>query len=203
MAFAVHTRTCTYLLDEEGVCRWIISQRGVVPPHVQQCIGAQFVACLDLRLEGGLVAEIVPGAMALFVRTKEDRMVLLRTGVVHHVDDRRAVDQRRARQRAALPGTMQRGQLAYTDTRLAPTPPAFGVSYARGEEQTITVERGAIHRPHGITPADAWPVDAPPPATEPFPDVAAGHAAVPRAWRTPASERPSSADPTRRRRRRG
>ena len=58
MAYAVHTATCSYLLDEGGVCRWIVSQQGVVPAHVRQCIGAQFVACLDLTVEGGLAGPL-------------------------------------------------------------------------------------------------------------------------------------------------
>lgn len=89
MAYAVHTSTCTYLLDEDGVCRWIVSQQGVVPAHVRQCIGAQFVACLDLSVHGGLIGDLKPGARALFVRSEADRMVLLRTGLIRHVDDRR------------------------------------------------------------------------------------------------------------------
>src|SRR5690606_26264022 len=80
MAYAVHTSTCTYLLDEDGICRWIVSQQGVVPHHVRQCIGAQFVACLDVTVEGALVPELRVGARALFVQNDGNRMVMLRTG---------------------------------------------------------------------------------------------------------------------------
>lgn len=90
MAYAVHTETCTYLLDDDGVCRWIVSQRGVVPAHVQQCIGAQFVACLDMEVVGGLLGTLSVGARALFVKNTGQQMILLRTGRIEHVDDRRA-----------------------------------------------------------------------------------------------------------------
>src|SRR5512133_1508570 len=87
MAFAVHTATCSYLLDAEGVCHWIVARHGAVPPHVRQCVGAQFVACLDLTTEGGLVPQLRLGAMALFVRTTDDhRLVLLRTAPIQQVD---------------------------------------------------------------------------------------------------------------------
>jgi hypothetical protein len=87
MAFAVHTATCSYLLDEDGVCHWIVARHGAVPPHVRQCVGAQFVACLDLTTEGGLVPQLRLGAMALFVRTTDDhRLVLLRTAPIQQVD---------------------------------------------------------------------------------------------------------------------
>ncbi len=90
MAYAVHTTTCTYLLDEGGVCRWIVSQQGVVPAHVRQCIGAQFVACVDVTVEGGLVGQLLVGARALFIQHTGERMVMLRTGPIQQVDDRRS-----------------------------------------------------------------------------------------------------------------
>jgi hypothetical protein len=89
--YAVHTRRCTYLLDEDGVCRWIVSATGMVPPDVRRCVGAQFVACLDVRAPGGLVGELRIGATALFVAPSEDgsqRLVLLRTAPIQHVEFR-------------------------------------------------------------------------------------------------------------------
>lgn len=94
--YAVHTQTCTYLLDEDGICRWIVSPTGMVPPDVRLCVGAQFVACIDLRIGGALVGELRIGASALFVRTDAEsgRAVLLRTRVIEHVEFRRDVDPR-------------------------------------------------------------------------------------------------------------
>lgn len=150
MAYAVHTQACTYLLDEDGVCRWIVSQQGVVPAHVRQCIGAQFVACLDLSVEGGLVGELRVGARALFVRHTGDNMVLLRTGEINHVDDRRAEPPEQAPPPAAIQGPrVQYGKRAGLPYRAKP--PSFGVVRRHGEEQTITiptrVEAETIRRP--------------------------------------------------------
>jgi hypothetical protein len=91
VAYAVHTRTCTYLLDEQGVCRRIISPTGMVPIEVRQCINAQFVACLDLTQEGGLAGELLLGAAALFVKRDPatERLQLLRTGMIVQVETKR------------------------------------------------------------------------------------------------------------------
>ena len=88
--YAVHTTTCTYLLDEEGVCRWIVSPTGMVPPEVRFCVGAQFVACLDPAVGGGLVGELRLGTAALFVRRDPEtgRMLLLRTRRIDQVETR-------------------------------------------------------------------------------------------------------------------
>ena len=87
MAYAVHTQACTYVLDQEGICRWIVARQGAVPPEVRKCVGAQFVACLDLASKGGLVPDLRLNAMGLFVRLNEQgRMVLLRTGPIVRVD---------------------------------------------------------------------------------------------------------------------
>jgi hypothetical protein len=97
--YAVHTQTCTYLLDEEGVCRWIVSATGMVPPDVRLCVGAQFVACIDLRVGGALVGELRIGASALFVRIDAEtgRAVLLRTRVIEQIEFRPDVDPRARR----------------------------------------------------------------------------------------------------------
>ena len=88
VAYAVHTKTCTYLLDEQGVCHWIISPTGMVPADIRQCIGAQFVACLDLTQQGGLAGELLIGAAALFVKRDPTtgRSQLLRTGMIFQVE---------------------------------------------------------------------------------------------------------------------
>jgi hypothetical protein len=77
VAYAVHTRACTYLLDEEGICRWVLSRRGTATDD--RCVGAQFVACVDTSVEGGLVGELRPGSSALFVGFTDGRLALLRT----------------------------------------------------------------------------------------------------------------------------
>jgi hypothetical protein len=93
MVYAVHTRTCTYLLDEEGVCGWVLSPSG--GQAQDRCIGAQFVACLDLQEQGGLVGELRVGAAGLFARREGGRFVLLKTSTIEQVEYRRAGEYRR------------------------------------------------------------------------------------------------------------
>jgi hypothetical protein len=88
MTYAVHTMTCTYLLDDDGVCRWTLSPSGLAAPGTDRCVGAQFVACLDLSAPGGLVGELVVGGAALFARSENGRLVLLRTLSIERVEYR-------------------------------------------------------------------------------------------------------------------
>jgi hypothetical protein len=85
MTYAVHTAACTYLLDDDGVC-CAITVSPAPPPGSERCIGAQFVACLDMRTEGGLVGELRLGAAALFVAARNGRCVLLRTQPIERVE---------------------------------------------------------------------------------------------------------------------
>jgi hypothetical protein len=149
MAYAVHTATCTYLLDEDGICKWIVAQQGIVPQHVRQCIGAQFVACVDVTVEGGLVGQLRPGARALFVQNAGDRMIMMRTGPIQHVDDRRvaAFDENTPPPPAAALRAPAHGQYGKPPApipgipRTLRVPPSFGVVEYHGEEQTITISR--------------------------------------------------------------
>jgi hypothetical protein len=152
MAYAVHTKTCSYLLDERGVCGWIVSRRGAVPPHVNQCVGAQFVACLDLDTQGGLVGDLRPGAMALFVRNREPGgMVLLRTAPIESVDGPEA----RARHGSPAPAFVDRALqegVQYGKRAGVPvaTPqPSFGAVESWGAEQTVTVVTTGSAEPSG------------------------------------------------------
>ncbi len=88
ITYAVHTATCTYLLDDEGICRWTHTTPGVAAQGTERCVGAQFMACLDLATEGGLVGELRLGASALFARTEGGRFVLLRTLPIERVEVR-------------------------------------------------------------------------------------------------------------------
>ncbi len=98
IAYAVHTDTCSYLLDDEGICRWVLSPTGAPVPGADRCVGAQFVACLDLTSEAGLVGELAIGATALFVRMERGRYVLLRTAPIEHVEFRLGEDAEAAQQ---------------------------------------------------------------------------------------------------------
>ncbi|MBI5531205.1 MAG: hypothetical protein HY898_00715 [Deltaproteobacteria bacterium] len=93
-AYAVHTDVCTYLLDDSGVCLWVLSPNPATARIVEACVGAQFVACSDTRVPGGLVGELVQGAGALFVTVSKEtgRPILLRTGPIRRVQVRHAGD---------------------------------------------------------------------------------------------------------------
>lgn len=84
VVYAVHTSACTYLLDDSGVCQWVLSRHGT--PADDRCVGAQFVACLDPAQPGALVGELQAGGAALFVRAEEGRFVLLRTKPIELVE---------------------------------------------------------------------------------------------------------------------
>jgi hypothetical protein len=147
LAYAVHTTTCSYLLDDDGVCQWIVSSQGVVPAHVLQAVGAQFVACLDLSTDGGLIGELRVGAMALLVRHEGDRMVLLRTAAIQNVDDRRSTaseepTRRAARKSMPLPLTRPLAARQYGKSQGVPyqaaPPPVLATVQRIGGEQTVT-----------------------------------------------------------------
>ncbi len=97
IAYAAHTESCTFMLDGDGICRFVAPApvRGVLPPrasgrsmrggyvpdHADRCIGAQYVASIDLGAKGGLVDLPRPGAPLLFARIEEDgRIALVRSG---------------------------------------------------------------------------------------------------------------------------
>ena len=119
--------------------------------YVRKAVGAQFVACLDLERAGGLVGELQAGAMALFVRHDGDRMVLLRTGVIRRVDDRRYPDAGQDELPPVLPADQlvkQYGKQAGLPYMAKP-PPKLSLVKHLGEEATITVSvtgRTAIRR---------------------------------------------------------
>ncbi len=138
MAYAVHTEGCTYLLDDDGVCRWIVAPQGVVPRDLRQCIGAQFVASVDMSVEGGLVGDLRSGARALFVRASEDRIIMMRTGLVTRVDDRRAGPPTSVPPAAAVTAPSSAYGARAAGSRQHPGPTFGVVSYA-GDGQTLTL----------------------------------------------------------------
>jgi len=86
-SYAVHTEVCTYLLDDAGICTGVLSPNVSATSRLSGCVGAQFVACFDPRIEGGLIGELREGASALMVATSKDtgRAQLLRTGSILRV----------------------------------------------------------------------------------------------------------------------
>ncbi len=87
IAYAAHTPSCTFFLDEEGICRQIVRRAGPMTGFgkaadaIGRCIGAQYVASIDLATDGGLVAMPRVGSPMLFAYLGEaGRIALVRTG---------------------------------------------------------------------------------------------------------------------------
>jgi hypothetical protein len=82
----IHTQSCIYALDEEGICRYVIGIDGSEVQGFDRCRGAQYVASLDPRTGQLLVADPRPGAHALFVaRSTGWRAALLKTPAITRI----------------------------------------------------------------------------------------------------------------------
>ena len=72
ISYAAHTASCTFLLDDEGICRRIVmaprGKRRESSRTASRCVGAQYVASLDGSAAGGLVEMPRVGAAMLFAR---------------------------------------------------------------------------------------------------------------------------------------
>ena len=94
VAYAATTEGCTFLLDEDGVCRRVLlrHERRAADATLggrtrsqaaRRCIGAQYVASIDVRVEGGLVPMPRLGMPMLFAYTDDDgRLAVVRTGAL-------------------------------------------------------------------------------------------------------------------------
>ena len=99
IAYAAHTDSCTFFLDDDGVCRQIVRRastlRGGIPgkgepDSIARCIGAQYVASLDVSIHGGLVALPTVGIPMLFAYVGDaGRIALVRTGPVAKFETKR------------------------------------------------------------------------------------------------------------------
>ena len=97
------------MLDAEGICRWVVAANP--PPAIPankarakdweksqqaaaRCIGAQYVASLDVSTSGGLVDMPRVGVPMLFARVdRNGRVSLVRTGAVLRFEDRSSQEQ--------------------------------------------------------------------------------------------------------------
>jgi hypothetical protein len=100
VSYSVTVDGCTFLLDGRGVCRRVLLRdqpRSVYatdtnlgrtrPETARRCLGAQYVASLDVRVEGALVPMPWVGVPMLFAATGEDgRIAIIRTGPVLHFE---------------------------------------------------------------------------------------------------------------------
>lgn len=94
IAYAAHTESCTFMLDADGICRWVAASNPSMAHRVKnweksqqaasKCVGAQYVASLDVTSRGGLVEMPRVGVPMLFARVDHTtgRVTLVRTGPV-------------------------------------------------------------------------------------------------------------------------
>jgi hypothetical protein len=93
IAYTAYTETCTLLLDSEGICRSVVAVqkpagRGGarptrIPTSAEKCLGAQYVATLDLSVPGGMGKVPAPGSQMLFARVeKNGRISLVRSAPI-------------------------------------------------------------------------------------------------------------------------
>lgn len=90
-SYAAHAGSNTFLLDDDGVCRRILTRgknRAATNPSTQRCLGAQYVASLDFSSESGLVERPKEGCPLLFARVDErGRVSLVRTAPLERFEE--------------------------------------------------------------------------------------------------------------------
>ena len=94
IAYAAHTESCTFMLDANGVCRWVVASNASAQPQSKaweksqqaaaRCVGAQYVASLDVTTKGGLLEMPREGIPMLFARVDPatGRVTLVRTAAI-------------------------------------------------------------------------------------------------------------------------
>ncbi len=90
-SYAAHAGSNTFLLDDDGICRKILSRgksRNSTNKSTQRCLGAQYVASLDFASESGLVERPKEGCPLLFARVDEaGRVSLVRTAPLERFEE--------------------------------------------------------------------------------------------------------------------
>jgi hypothetical protein len=170
IAYKALTETCTLLLDANGICRSVLAATSSqhdrparIPVSAERCIGAQFVATLDLRDPRGLTHMPEVGAPMLFARIEIDgRITLVRSAPLISFETVTQVDSGvRERPEHNVP--------AYGDDDEKTTP---------FELDEVTIPRRQSYGPHAYTapqrsypPPEAYPPRAsyPPQASYPPP----------------------------------
>lgn len=103
IAYSASTLGATFLLDEAGVCRRVLLKRAWVSQQTlagrtraqaaRRVVGAQYVASIDTRVEGGLTPMPRKGAAMLFAFSGEDgRLAVVRTAPLVHFETMAAPD---------------------------------------------------------------------------------------------------------------
>lgn len=100
IVYAAHTKGYTFLLDENGICRRVLmAVDGKVDGGglqvAERCVGAQYIASLDVSVSGGLVKDPTVGVPLLFARIDDGRVALVRTSPLERFDSYEDADTRR------------------------------------------------------------------------------------------------------------
>jgi hypothetical protein len=93
IAYSASTPGATFLLDESGICRRVLLKRASQNQQTmggrsrsqaaRRVVGAQYVASIDARVEGGLIPMPRPGASMLFAYADDDgRFAVVRTAAL-------------------------------------------------------------------------------------------------------------------------
>jgi hypothetical protein len=83
IAYVATTDAATFMLDGNGVCRWVtsVAGNGHSKDAADRCVGAQYVASIDTTVEGALVELPRVGKPLIFAAIGTDgRVSLVRTG---------------------------------------------------------------------------------------------------------------------------
>jgi hypothetical protein len=144
IVYAAHTRSGVFMLDENGVCRWAVEQPGRAEKVPERIVGAQYLATLDVNVEGAIVDFPRVGCPMLFAATDETgRVRLVRTPPLLRFEDRRVAPMRRP----------LASKFDFDDLAPAPAPARFNAD----EEKT----------PVALAHTSSFPPPPPPSATEP------------------------------------
>jgi hypothetical protein len=175
---AAQTESVTFLLDESGICFAVVATPSAPPESfarargsAERCVGAQYVASVDVTTAGGLVAMPREGTPLVFAAIDGDgRVALVRTGPLVRFVTSTTVSRRphrpsrdRDREVHAPPASTMRGQFADPHTRetcpgdhdvvtLRPlfvpsvSPPTLAWGVPRPVDTEVDVNLGALNR---------------------------------------------------------
>ena len=158
VAFVAQTESCSYLLDADGICRWVIpsAQANENARQVaKRCVGAQYVASLDANEAGLLVHEPKPGRALVFARLDEKgRVSLLRSGTLLEFT---AVDSPAAEDPADAKAEEAKTEEARTEEAKTEAPPAPAAAAAPERESEPELLPATVQYPadHVAPPAES------------------------------------------------
>ncbi len=169
IAYIAHTESSMLMLDAGGICLSVQSLLGrkAKGEAAERCVGAQYVASMDLATKGGLIDAPQPGCPMLFAKTNSaGKICVVRTGALLSFE-------------TVQPATRRSGILPSRAT--TPAPPGPPPRADDPDAETVPLQRART------TPLPASPpyrpsrtLHVPPPTPRPMtlPRQASGHASA-------------------------